>query len=108
LLYFQYKATVIHIQVHGADTRVAYLVGSTMLPTCECARKGVQIRECIGHEITVNPEDVAACYPLNEITTRSHILTGLYLFVTLSLATLIGLLTLRRMKPAKALAKPRR
>ena len=111
LLYFQYKATVIRLQVPGADAKVAYLIGSTMRPACECAKRGLQIRECIGRVISVNPDEVAACYPLQEITTRATILSALYMFVMFSLGTLIGLLVLREpsaITEPKKPAKPRR
>jgi hypothetical protein len=111
VLYFQYKATVIRLQVPGANTKVAYLVGSTLLPTCECAKRGLQIRDCIGRVISVNPDEVAACYPLREITTRASILSALYMFVMFSLGTLIGLLVLRESVPrpgTRRLAKSRR
>src|SRR6266446_8126669 len=95
VLYGVYKATVVRIQIPGADRRVSYLIGSTLLPTCECAKRGLQIRECIGFKISANPDDVSACYPLQEITTRSTTLSLLYMLVMFNLGVLIGLLVLR-------------
>jgi hypothetical protein len=101
VLFFQYKATVIRVQVPGAGAKVAYLVGSRQLPTCECAKRGMQIEECIGRGITVNPEDVANCYPRREITTNATILSALYMFVMFLLGTLVGLLVLKESLPKK-------
>lgn len=92
---FAYSATVIRVRVPGAKTTVAYLVGATLLPSCECAKRALDIRECIGHAISVNPDGVAACYPLREIRTRKAILSALYILLMLLLGTLIGLLVLR-------------
>jgi hypothetical protein len=107
VLYFQYKTTVIRVQVPGAKTKVAYLVGSTLLPACECAKHGLQIRECIGREISANPEEVEACYPLHEITTRANVLSGLYMFVMFSLGILIGLVVLRESLPKPEVITPK-
>ena len=100
--YFVYKAFVVRIEIPGAGTRVAYLVGSTMLPSCECAKRNLEIRECIGREISVNPDDVAACFPREQISTRASILSGLYMLLMLALAMLIGLLVLQGLKPLRA------
>lgn len=96
--YAVYKKFVIRIDIPGAGTKVAYLVGSTPLPSCECAKRGLEIRECIGREISVNPDDVAACFPREQISTRASILSGLYMLVMLVLAMLIGLLVLYVLK----------
>src|SRR4051794_24174233 len=61
--YTVYKAFVVRIAIPGAGTKVAYLVGSTQLQSCECAKRGLEIRECIGRQISVNPDDVSACFP---------------------------------------------
>src|SRR5260221_8200909 len=99
VLFGVYKTTVIRIQIPGAETRVSYLVGSTFLPTCECARLWLQIRECIRYGITANPDDVSACYPLQEITTRSTILSLLYMLVMFGLGVMIALLVLKGVSP---------
>src|SRR5947208_16771498 len=39
VLFFRYEATVIRVYVPAADTTVSYLVGSTLLPSCECAKR---------------------------------------------------------------------
>jgi hypothetical protein len=96
VLFFCYEATVIRVYVPGADTTVSYLVGSTLLPTCECAKRGLDIRDCIASSVTVNPYDVEKCYPRQEITTNGAVLSMLYMFVMFALGTLIGLLVLRR------------
>jgi len=97
--YAVYKAFVIRINVPGADTKVAYLVGSTPLPSCECAKRGLDIRECIGYQISVNPDDVSACFPREQMSTRASILSGLYMLLMFALAILIGLLVLQVLRP---------
>jgi hypothetical protein len=97
--HFVYRAFVVRIEVPGARTKVAYLVGSTPLPSCECAKRGLDIRDCIGREISVNPDEVSACFPREQITTRASILSGLYMLLMLALAMLIGLLVLQGLKP---------
>jgi hypothetical protein len=97
--YTVYKAFVIRINVPGADTKVTYLVGATPLPSCECARRGLEIRECIGRQISVNPDDVSACFPREQISTRASILSGMYMLLMLALAMLIGLLVLQVLTP---------
>jgi len=92
--YIAYKAVVIRIEVPASHLKVAYLVGSKPLPTCECAKRALEIRECIGFAISVKPDDVAACYSQGEISRRSMLLAVLYMFLMLSLGTLIGLLVL--------------
>ncbi len=42
--YIAYKAVVIRIEVPASHLKVAYLVGSKPLPTCECAKRGLEIR----------------------------------------------------------------
>lgn len=107
--YVVYKMFVVRIEVPGAGTKVAYLVGSTPLPSCECAKRGLEIRECIGREISVNPDDVSACFPREQITTRASILSGLYMLLMLALAMLIGLLVLQGLTPTPSGArKPKR
>jgi lysylphosphatidylglycerol synthetase-like protein (DUF2156 family) len=100
-----YKAFVVRINVPGAGSKVAYLVGSTPLPSCECAKRGLEIRECIGREISVNPDDVSACFPREQISTRASILSGLYMLLMLALAMLIGLLVLQLPKPKRSSAR---
>src|ERR1043165_9419013 len=39
--YAVYAAFVIRIEVPAAHEKVAYLAGSTPLPTCECAKRGL-------------------------------------------------------------------
>ena len=99
--YAVYKVFVIRIDVPGAGTKVAYLVGSTPLPSCACAKRGLEIRECIGREISVNPDDVSACFPREQISTRASILSGLYMLLMFALAILIGLLVLQVVKPER-------
>ncbi len=72
------------------------------LPSCECAKRGLEIRECIGRQISVNPDDVSACFPREQISTRASILSGLYMLLMLALAMLIGLLVLQVLKPKPA------
>lgn len=96
--YSVYRAFVVSIEVPGAGTRVAYLVGSTLSPNCECAKRGLDIRECIGTEISVDPDEVAACFPREQISTRASILSGLYMLLMLAVATLIGLFVLQGVK----------
>ena len=103
--YSVYKAFVVRINVPGAGTKVAYLVGSTPLPGCACAKRGLEIRECIGREISVNPDDVSACFPREQISTRASILSGLYMLLMFALAVLIGLLVLQVMKPRRSGAR---
>jgi hypothetical protein len=43
----------------------------------------------------VNPDDVAACFPRQEITIRGAVLSTLYMLLMMSLGTLIGLLVLK-------------
>lgn len=105
-LYLAYNATVIRVRVPGANTTVAYLVGTTLLPSCECAKQALDIRDCIGSTITVNPDDVAACYPLQEIRTRKAILFVLYALQMLLLGILIGLLVLKKDLPKTKVSKP--
>jgi hypothetical protein len=93
--YIVYKAVVIRIEVPASHEKVAYLVGSTPLPTCECAKRGLDIRECIGFAISVNPDDVAACFSRKEISVRSTALSVLYLLLMLAIGTLIGLLVVK-------------
>src|SRR4051794_6052468 len=97
--YAVYKVFVIRVNVPGAGTKVAYLVGSTPLPSCECAKHGLEIRECIGRQISVNPDDVSACFPGEQMSMRASILSGLYMLLMLALAILIGLLVLQGLKP---------
>ena len=98
--YVVYKTFVVRIEVPGASTKVAYLVGSTLLPNCECAKRGLEIRECIGTQISVNPDAVSACFPREQISTRASILSVLYMLLMFTLAMLIGLLVLQGLKPA--------
>ena len=103
--YIAYKALVIRIEVPASHLKVAYLVGSKPLPTCECAKRGLEIRECIGFAISVKPDDVAACFSREEISRRSMLLSVLYLLLMLSLGTLIGLLILKeatKVQPANS------
>jgi len=100
--YSVYKAFVVRINVPGAGAKVAYLVGSTPLPGCACAKRGLEIRECIGKEISVNPDDVTACFPRDQISTRASILSGLYMLLMFALAVLIGLLVLQVMTPQES------
>jgi hypothetical protein len=97
-----YRKFVVRIEVPGARTKVAYLVGSTLLPNCECAKRGLEIRECIGREISVNPDAVSACFPREQISTRASILSIMYMLLMLALAMLIGLLVLQGLKPPRA------
>lgn len=106
-LYFRYEATVIRLYVPGAHTTVSYLVGSTLLPTCECAKRDLDIRECIASAITINPYDVAKCYPRQEIASNADTLSGLYMLMMFAMGTLIGLLVLKQSLP-KQPKKPRR
>ena len=99
--YIAYKAVVIRIEVPASHLKVAYLVGSKPLPTCECAKRGLEIRECIGFAISVKPDDVAACYSREEISRRSTLLAVLYMLLMLSLGMLIGLLVLREATKAQ-------
>jgi hypothetical protein len=96
--YIAYKMYVIQIQVPASHEQVAYLVGSEPLATCECAKRGLEIRTCIGYAISVNPDEVAACFSRDELNQRSIVLSGLYIFVMLSFGTLIGLLILKEAK----------
>ncbi len=103
--YIAYKAVVIRIEVPASHLKVAYLVGSKPLPTCECAKRGLEIRECIGFAISVKPDDVAACFSREEISRRSMLLSVFYLLLMLSLGTLIGLLILKeatKVQPANS------
>jgi hypothetical protein len=107
--YIAYKALVIRIEVPASHLKVAYLVGSKPLPTCECAKRGLEIRECIGFAISVKPDDVAACFSREEISRRSMLLCVLYLLLMLSLGTLIGLLILKeatKVQPAIRMSLP--
>ncbi len=108
VLYGVYKKTVIRIEIPGAGKRVSYLIGSTFLPNCECARRGLDIRECIGFAITANPDEVSACYPLQQITTRGTTLSVLYMLVMFGLGVLIALLVLKGVSPRRARPRPRK
>lgn len=106
--YGAYKAFVIRIQIPAAgEEKVSYLIGSTLLPKCECAKRGLDIRECIGFAISANPDDVSACYPLQEIQRRSTFLSMLYMLVMLLLGTAIGLLVVKESVEPKP-PKPKR
>jgi hypothetical protein len=96
---------VIRIEVPAAHERVAYLAGSTPLPTCECAKRGLDIRECIGTGISLNPDDISACFPREEMAMRKTILDGLYMLVMLALGILIGLVVV--MEPLATVTRRR-
>jgi len=98
-----YSAFVIRIEVPAAHEKVAYLAGSTPLPTCECAKRGLDIRECVGTAISLNPDDVSACFPRREMATRKTIMGGLYMFVMLALGVLLGLVVVS--EPLSAIRK---
>jgi hypothetical protein len=108
ITYIVYKAVVIRIEVPAAHKKVAYLVGSKPLPTCECAKRGLEIRGCIGIAISANPDEVAACFSREEISRRSTLLSVLYMLVMFSFGMLVGLLILKEApevpptRPAKA------
>lgn len=93
--YIALDALVIQIEVPAIHGKVAYLVGSKPLPTCECAKRGLDIRQCIGFAISADPDEVAECFSREEISKRSMILSVLYLFVMWSFAALVGLLILK-------------
>lgn len=93
--YIAYDALVIQIEVPATHGTVAYLVGSKPLPTCECAKRGLEIRQCIGFAISADPREVAECFSREEISKRSTILSGLYILVMLLFAALVGLLMLK-------------
>jgi hypothetical protein len=102
--YITYTAVVIRIQVPASQQLVAYLVGSEPLPTCDCAKRQLEIRRCIGFAISVNPDEVAACFSREEISRRKYVLATLYMLVMLSLGLLIGFLMLKeatKAQPAK-------
>jgi hypothetical protein len=99
--YIAYTAFVIRIQVPASQQMVAYLVGSEPLPTCECAKRGLEIRRCIGFEISVNPDEVAACFSREEISRRKFVLATLYMLLMLSLGLLIGFLMLKEATKAQ-------
>lgn len=97
--YVAYKVVVVRIQVPASHENVAYVVGATPLPTCDCAKRGLEIRRCIGFAISVNPDEVAACFSREEIAARSILLSVLYILLMLSLAVLIALLMLKESMP---------
>ena len=102
--YIAYTAFVIQIQIPASKQMVAYLVGSEPLPTCECAKRGLEIRRCIGFEISVNPDEVAACFSREEISRRKYVLATLYMLVMLSISLMIGFLMMKeatKAQPAK-------
>lgn len=96
-----YATYVIRVEVPATHEKVAYLAGSTPLATCECAKRGLDIRECIGTAISLNPDDVSACFSRSEMAMRKTILDGLYMVVMLTLGILIGLAVV--MEPLTAL-----
>jgi len=96
VLFGVYKETVIRINVPGANQKVAYLIGETMLPTCPCLARGLDIRECVGTAISTNPEAVAACYPMSQIARRSITLSVLFMLMMLGLGILVALLVLTK------------
>jgi len=93
--YIAYDALVIQIEVPAIHGTAAYLVGSKPLPTCECAKRGLEIRQCIGFAINADPDEVAECFSREEISKRSMILSVLYMLVMWSFAALVGLLILQ-------------
>jgi hypothetical protein len=93
--YIAYDALVIQIEVPAIHGTAAYLVGSKPLPTCECAKRGLEIRQCIGFAISADPDEVAQCFSREEISKRSMILSVLYMLVMWSFAALVGLLILK-------------
>jgi hypothetical protein len=98
--YAAYAKYVIRIEVPATHAKVAYLVGSTPLPSCECAKRGLDIRECIGNAISLNPDDVSACFPRDEMASRRTTLASLYMLVMFALGVLIGLLVVKRKRVA--------
>lgn len=101
-LYVAYEWSVIRIEIPGGGTSAAYVVGDTLLPSCPCAKRSLDIRECIGTAITTNPNEVSRCYPLREIRMRTMILSLLYLLLMFILGALIGLLVRREWRPQKS------
>jgi hypothetical protein len=99
--YIAYKVVVIRIEVPAAHKTVSYLVGSRPLPTCECAKQGLDIRNCIGPAISANPDEVAACFSQEEITMRSIVLSVLYILLMFSAGMLIGLVILKEAPKAQ-------
>jgi hypothetical protein len=99
--YVAYTAFVIRIQVPASQQVVTYLVGSEPLPTCECAKRRLEIRSCIGFAISVNPDEVAACFSREEFSRRKYVLATLYMLVMLSVGLLIGFLMLKEATKAQ-------
>ncbi len=107
VLFAAYQKSVVRVEVPGAHSKIAYVVGKEMVKTCACLEANLPMQSCIGRAISVNPDDVSACYPPGQISDRNILLSVLYMAVMFSLGLLIGLLVLKEALPATTRRKPR-
>lgn len=107
VLFAAYQRTVVRVEVPGAHSKIAYVVGEKMLGTCPCVKENRPMQTCIGSLISVNPDEVSACYSPEEISNGNTILSLLYMGVMFSLGLLIGLLVLKEALPAATTRKPK-
>lgn len=99
-LYNVYSNIVVQVNYVGEKETAAYIVGSTFDPDCPCVKQHLPITTCIGHAITLNPAEVTACYPPDQINGRRSLLSTVYLLTMFSLGVLVGLLMLKEKESA--------
>lgn len=100
LLFRSYSHDVKRVSSAGGVT--AYVVGSKFEPDCPCVKAHLRIEQCIGHEISTQPEMVASCYSDDEIIDRRLTLSGLYIATMLGFGFMIAALILTKPSPGRS------
>jgi hypothetical protein len=84
---------VTDIPIQGGQSTVAFVVGSTRLPTCKCGPEVDAL--CITDTLTFNPLRIEECWGSGVIRLRELLLVVTYLVLVASFGLLVGAVLLR-------------
>lgn len=106
MLFLQYNEYVVPVDTLGKGGTISYIVGTRMKPSCECAKKHLDIVPCIGNAISAAPVEVDDCFEPPDLRHRKGLLSITYIVMSACFGSLIGVLVLK--EEGEASTPPRR
>lgn len=94
-LFSLYSLFTIDVTIHGGDRKAYFIVGSAMLPECECVASNLKIKSCIKEILSVSPDRVDECFDDQELRTRKLLVSIPYLVLMMCFGATVSILVLK-------------
>jgi hypothetical protein len=95
VLFTLYSLFTVDVTLRGGEQRVYFIVGSAMLPECECVPARLKLKTCIKERLSVSPDNVDECFDDRELRVRKLLVSLPYLLLMMSLGGAVSTIVLK-------------